>query len=114
MGVVEVGVEKEIGQAQSRQVQGLRQNAPREQDPVGRHAAGLHLAAEIGLHRRAAGLQPEHAARHPRENPHPHIEDHGLELVAVVDAGKYEAGLGQTVVAAMARRGRDRLLAVGD
>ena len=75
--------------AQTREV--FRQRQLRREDQARRiDAAGLRLAPDILTARILRLEQPKHAARHPVQDPHPHVEDVRQDLGAAVETAEHK------------------------
>ena len=68
------------------------------------HIGTADLAMQVRLGFGARVEQPQYAARHRREEPHPEGEDLGQDLVGSVEAAEHEAVVGQAAGRARGRR----------
>src|SRR2546423_12729482 len=91
MRVPGLRVEKQIGKAMAREMVGER-DLRREYKPRGRNAATLRFATQVWRDRRVSFEQPENAALHTLQQPHPDVEDGGRDLDDVVDRADKEYG----------------------
>ena len=102
--VVGCGVEKQIRVHVAGQM--LGQSYPRRKhQPPGVDPSGGGFAAQVGACAAGSRSEPEHAAGHPREQPHPDLEHRRQNLVAVVETAEHQPLLGQ---AAGRARGGER------
>ena len=83
-------------------VQPRREHQPRRLDAV-----RSRLALQIDRLQRAAFQQPQHAAAHRVQQPHPDVEHRARNLEAVVEAAEHEARFGQAALRARRRCVRD-------
>ena len=97
MRIVGQGIEKQIAKTMPRE---MRAEAAswREYQPVSIDAARLGFLTKVGLHANIRIKQPQHTAWDGVEKPHPDIEEFWRDLVAIVEAAKDEALIGEATL----------------
>ena len=92
----------------------LKIRARRKYQTLRIDAARRGLAPQIGARVRIVFEQPQHAAGHVVEQPHPDFEKCGRDLVIVVETAKHEGAFGQSAFHARRRRPHRSAPGVGD
>ena len=84
VGIYRESVQEQVGQTMPCQV--LRQGHTRcKHQPFRRHSPGLRLPTQVGRRKTVAFQEPQHAPGNGLQQPHPHVEHLGRDLVAVVE-----------------------------